>query len=68
MVKSIPQKEKNIIDQKVSELTHFTSEERKKIMNDLMQKNLMEREICITCLLKQHEIISPPIKSKVENI
>jgi len=66
--RSISQQERSLINQKVSELTQFTSEEIKKIMNDLMQKNLMEREVYFTCLLKQHKIISPPIKSKVEDI
>ncbi|MHA1979605.1 MAG: hypothetical protein ACTSXN_00695, partial [Promethearchaeota archaeon] len=61
----ISQQEVNLINQKVSQITSLTNEEKQKLVSDLAQVGPAEREAYLTSFSSHQEIVSAPIKSKV---
>ncbi|MBY9019383.1 MAG: hypothetical protein KGD66_11190, partial [Candidatus Lokiarchaeota archaeon] len=61
----ISQQEVNLINQKVSQLTSLTNEEKQKLVSDLAQVGHAEREAYLTSFSSHQEIVSAPIKSQV---
>ena len=64
----ISQQELNLINQKVVGLTNLNNEEKQKLVQDLGQLGPIEREAYLSSLMKQHEIVSAPIKTTVEGL
>jgi len=64
----ISQQEINLINQKVSELTTLSPEEKQKLVNDLAQMGPVEREAYLSSITERHKIVSAPIKSKIGTI
>ncbi len=61
----ISQQEVNLITQKVSELTSLAEEEKQKVVQDLIKMTPSEREIYLSSLTEQEEIVTAPIESRV---
>jgi hypothetical protein len=61
----ISQQEINLINQKVSQITSLTNEEKQKLVSDLAQVGPAEREAYLTSFSSHQEIVSAPIKSQV---
>jgi len=61
----ISQQEINLINQKVSQLTMLSPEEKQKLVNDLAQVGPAEREAYLSSITERHKIVSAPIKSKI---
>ncbi|MFX0048616.1 MAG: hypothetical protein ACFE8G_10675, partial [Candidatus Hermodarchaeota archaeon] len=64
----ISQQELNLINQKVVALKNLTSDEKKKLVQDLAQLGPIEREAYLTSLTKQTEIVTAPIKTTIEGV
>ncbi|MFW9946572.1 MAG: hypothetical protein ACFFDX_07055, partial [Candidatus Odinarchaeota archaeon] len=64
----ISQQEINLINQKVSQLTTLSSEEKQKLVKDLAQMGPVEREAYLSSITESHKIVSAPIKSKIGTI
>jgi len=64
----ISQQEINLINQKVSQLTNLTSEEKQKLVNDLAQLGPAEREAYLSSLTEKVEIVSAPIKTTIGTV
>ena len=67
-VQPISQQEINLINQKVSQLTMLSPEEKQKLVNDLAQVGPAEREAYLSSITERHKIVSAPIKSKIGTI
>ncbi|MFX1402620.1 MAG: hypothetical protein ACFE8V_15395, partial [Promethearchaeota archaeon] len=61
----VSQQEINLINQKVSQLTTLSPEERKNLVTNLAQMGPAEREAYLSSITEKHKIVSAPIKSKV---
>ncbi|MFX0017146.1 MAG: hypothetical protein ACFFAK_01535 [Promethearchaeota archaeon] len=64
----ISQQEINLINQKVSQLTKLSPEEKQKLVNDLAQLGPVEREAYLSSITERQKIVSAPIKSKIGTI
>ncbi|MGB5911433.1 MAG: hypothetical protein WBH31_09590, partial [Promethearchaeia archaeon] len=64
----ISQQEINLINQKVSQLTMLSPEEKQKLVNDLAQVGPAEREAYLSSITERHKIVSAPIKSKIGTV
>ena len=62
--REVSQQEYQIIQQKVSEMTDLSEEERNVLIEDLAKMNPAEREAYFTSLEEKHEIKSESIQSK----
>ncbi|MFX1499048.1 MAG: hypothetical protein ACFFBH_16145, partial [Promethearchaeota archaeon] len=60
---AISQQELNLINQRISQLTTLSSEERQNLANNLAQMGPAEREAFLSSITEKHKIISAPIKS-----
>jgi len=61
----VSQQEINLINQRVSQLTTLSPEERQNLVNDLSQMGPAEREAYLSSIIEKHKIVSAPIKSMV---
>jgi hypothetical protein len=64
----ISQQELNLINQKIATISNLTNDEKQKLVQDLAQLGLVEREAYLTSLTKQAKIVTAPIKTTVEGL